>query len=124
LEFLGHTLNEHGKSFAKQKLDNVVNFVKQINIKQLRSFIGLVNYFRDHVRNLSHVLKPLQDLLTESIKKGKPKAILEWDKKAEDNFQQIKENVNACPLLYFINEEAPIFLHMDVSDYAIGAYLF
>jgi hypothetical protein len=124
LEFLGHTLNEQGISFTKQKLNSVVDFVKPVNVKQLRSFIGLVNYFRDHVRNHSHVLKPLQDLLTEGIKKGKPKSLLDWSKEAEDSFQKIKDYVNACPLLYFINDEAPIFLHTDASDYAIGAYLF
>ena len=124
LEFLGHTLNEHGISFAKQKLDSVVNFVKPENVKQLRSFIGLVNYFRDHVRNHSHVLKPLQDVLTQAIKTNKPKAKIQWNNEAENSFQEIKDHVNACPLLYFLNEEAPIFLHTDASDYAIGAYLF
>ena len=124
LEFLGHTLNEHGISFARQKLDSVIQFIKPVNVKQLRSFIGLVNYFRDHIRNHSQVLKPLQDLLTQHIKLGKPRAILQWNKEAEDSFQKIKDHVNSCPLLYFINEKAPIFLHTDASDYAIGAYLF
>ena len=54
LEFLGHKIDQDGISFTQMKLDNVVNFIQPTNIKQLRSFIGLVNYFRDHVRNNSH----------------------------------------------------------------------
>ena len=124
LEFLGHKIDQDGISFTQMKLDNVVNFIQPTNIKQLRSFIGLVNYFRDHVRNHSHVLKPLQDLLTQAIKFGKVKATLVWTSDAEHSFQQIKDSINACPQLYFLNEKAPIYLHTDASDYAIGAYLF
>jgi hypothetical protein len=124
LEFLGHTINENGISFAQTKLDSVVNFVKPENVKQLRSFIGLVNYFRDHVRNYSHVLKPLQDVLTQALKQGNSKTMIKWVKEAETSFQQIKDAVNSCPLLFFLNEDAPIFLHTDASDYAIGGYLF
>ena len=124
LEFLGHKIDQDGISFTQTKLDNVVNFIKPLNIKQLRSFIGLVNYFRDHVKNHSRVPKPLQDMLTTAIKKGKVKSTLDWTHEAEEGFQQIKDSINACPLLFFLNEEAPIYLHTDASDYAIGAYLF
>jgi cleavage and polyadenylation specificity factor subunit 1 len=77
LEFLDHKIDQDGISFTQTKLDNVKNFIKTVNIKQLLSFIGLVNYFRDHVRNHSRVLKHLQDMLTVAIKKGKVKSTLD-----------------------------------------------
>jgi cleavage and polyadenylation specificity factor subunit 1 len=77
LEFLDHKIDQDGISFTQTKLDNVENFIKTVNIKQLLSFIGLVNYFRDHVRNHSRVLKHLQDMLTVAIKKGKVKSTLD-----------------------------------------------
>ena len=93
-------------------------------MKQLKSLIRLVNYFRNHIRSHSQHLKPLQDLLAQSFRQGNSKLILIWSQQAENSFIQIKDYVNSCPLFFLLNETAPIFLHTDASDYAIGAYLF
>jgi transposase InsO family protein len=36
----------------------------------------------------------------------------------------MKERINACPKLYFMDTNAPVYLHTDASKYGIGAYLF
>ena len=90
----------------------------------LKSLIRLVNYFRNDIRSHSQHLKPLQDLLAQSFRQGNSKLILIWSQQAENSFIQIKDYVHSCPLFFLLNETAPIFLHTDASDYAIGAYLF
>jgi hypothetical protein len=47
-----------------------------------------------------------------------------WDPEAEASFERLKELINECPKLYYLNEKYPIVLCTDASDYAIGAYLF
>lgn len=55
--------------------------------------------------------------------KGKPKTI-HWDTDTSSAFDRVKEEINKCQTLYFVNENAPVYLHADASDYGIGAYLF
>ena len=100
-------------------------------MKELRSFVGLVNYFRDHIQNHSIITQPLQVMITEGAKTRmvrmpgkKPMEHIIWTPEAEASFAEIKLKINACPKLFLKDGKLPIFLHTDVSDYAIGAYLF
>ena len=41
----------------------------------------------------------------------------------EPGFHQIKESINNCTTLFFIDEHFPIILTTDASDFGIGGYL-
>ena len=59
-------INEHGTTIRNETITKVLVFPLPIYFRQLRGFIGLVNYFREHVyANLSVVVKPFQQLLEE-----------------------------------------------------------
>ena len=47
-----------------------MEFIKPSNMKELRSFVGLVNYFRAHIQNHSTTTQPLQVMITEGAKTG------------------------------------------------------
>ena len=49
---------------------------------------------------------------------------LEWNPSAEKAWDQIREDIRDCQQLFFLDPNAPVFLHTDASDYGIGAYLF
>ena len=49
--YVGHTLDATGIHFDRAKLDGVYNFSKPVYSKQLKSFVSLASYFRDHVQN-------------------------------------------------------------------------
>jgi hypothetical protein len=68
VEFVGHVLDAEGATFSRTKFDSVVEFIKPSNMKELRSFAGLVNYFRDHIQNHSIITQPLQVMITEGAK--------------------------------------------------------
>ena len=88
---------------------------------ELRSFLGLTNYFRDHVPNHSNVVAPLQKMILHASKK---QTLLLWTDEAADAFYMIKQRIAESPLLYFIHNTAPITLMTDASDYSIGGYLY
>ena len=131
VEFVGHVLDATGVTFSRTKFDSVVDFIKPSNMKELRSFVGLVNYFRDHIQDHSVITHPLQLMISEGAKTKmirvpgkKPLQYIRWTPEAEVSFADIKDKINSCPKLFFMDEKLPIFLHTDASDYAIGAYLF
>jgi len=120
IEYVGHTISKDGVSFKRSKLDSVVNFPKPSNHKELKSFIGLVNYFREHIKNASLILQPLEIEVTPYH----PKALVVWNSLLEESFETVKKAVDECPKLYFVNEESKVILETDASEVGIGAYLY
>ena len=41
-----------------------------------------------------------------------------------ESFFKLKDQINECPKLFYEDDELPIFLCTDVSDYAIVSYLY
>jgi transposase InsO family protein len=120
VEYVGHTIDETGLSFSPEKLNEVLAITPPTYAKELRSFLGLASYFRDHIQNLATIAKPLQDMITDYEKKRK----LVWTPEAELAFTDVKEAIRRCPKLFFMDDNAPVYLHTDASDYGIGAYIF
>ena len=50
VEYVGHTVNSEGISFSREKIEKVLNIPLPRCQKQLKSFLGITNYFRDHIR--------------------------------------------------------------------------
>jgi len=120
IEYVGHVINQHGTTMSDEKIRSVLNFPVPQKLKDLRSFLGLVNYFRDHIRNHSTVVGPLYDVLDVLTKTRK----LVWTDDAKNAFHSIKREIEKCPTLFFVNDNAPITLQTDASDYGVGGYLF
>jgi hypothetical protein len=59
IEYVGHVIDSEGKTFTRDKLDSVVNFPKPVRQKDMKSFLGLANYFRLHIPNHTTVVGPL-----------------------------------------------------------------
>ena len=64
VEFVGHIINENGLTFSVDKLNGIRNFPIPRLQKELKSFLGLANFFRDHVQGHSLMAIPLQNLIT------------------------------------------------------------
>ena len=120
VEYVGHTLNEHGMHFTDKKLRDVYEFPEPVFQKQMKSFVGLATYFNSHVRNFATVTKPLHHVITPYKKHNK----IVWTTQARKAFQEIKEKIRLCPSLFYVDDNSPIYLCTDASIYGIGAYLY
>jgi hypothetical protein len=120
VEYLGHTINNRGVDFSTEKKNSVLLTPLPKTEKQLRQFLGLANYFRDHVKNHSITVQPLNELIRDYERTRR----IQWTPEAMAAFEQIKHVVGHCPMLHFVDETSPIFLHTDASDFGVGGYLF
>ncbi len=118
IEFVGHVVNADGISFSGEKRDKVLNFPLPEKVKQLMGFIGLVNYFRDHVSDMTNKLKALRELTTD---RKKP---VQWTEETKRLFYKVRDEVASCPTLFFLDPNGLVFVLTDASDYGIGAYIF
>jgi transposase InsO family protein len=120
IDFVGKVLSENGLQMSQAKIRSVLDFPKPIIAKQLKSFLGLVNYFRDFIRNQSSIVHPLHQLI---LNYNKTKKII-WTLEADACFDLVKSEVAKCTTMHFLDDHAPISLQTDASDYGVGGYLF
>jgi hypothetical protein len=51
--YVGHTINGDGIHFSRERLEGIMEIKVPMTQKLLKSFLGLANYFRKHVRDFS-----------------------------------------------------------------------
>ena len=82
--FVGHEVDSLGLSIYQARIDSTIAFTKLVTLKELSSFLGLVNYFRDHLRNHS---RHSHDIVA-AANKHSTKAIT-WTDDALHGFEQL-----------------------------------
>lgn len=122
LEFVGHVLDGEGLHFTREKIEKVLAIPLPVFDSEMKSFIGLATYFRDHVRGFAAITAPLHELIVQYEKKRK-KAI-QYTQAALVAFELIKKAINDCPKLYFIDDKLIIYVCTDACDIACGACIY
>ena len=121
VEYLGHIVSREGLRKPPQYLDKVNEFPMPTTVRQLREFLGLVNFQRKFVANFSSLQKPLSEKLV-----GRGSRKLKWTRDMEAAFLTLKEKIKEDLLLSFPDFSAgasPLELFVDASDIGAGACL-
>lgn len=121
LTFLGYHVSEAGYKPPQYRVDTIVNYPKPQTIKQMRRFLGMINYYRTLIPHAAHLLKPLNAYLKDSRKNNQRK--VNWTPEAEDSFKEAKETLATIALTTYPAPDAPLALRTDASDTCIGAAL-
>jgi hypothetical protein len=116
LPFLGHIISPQGIAPDPQKIEAVQKIQPPKNVTQLRSFLGLVGYYRQFIRDFSSIAKPLNQLLH----KDEP---YEWNEPQQDAFTRLKHRLISAPILAYPNFKRVFILATDASYYGFGATL-
>ena len=122
VEFIGHTISKDGITFSREKIAHVIAQEKPEFDVQLKSFVGLVNYFASHIKNFSTVMAPLNKLLVGYVKR-RPKRV-QWTKESSDTFDNLKHIMNEIPVLFFPTADGEVVVETDASDYGIGGWCY
>ena len=88
VDFLGHTVDAEGLHPTAEKLKAVLEAPAPQNVQELRSFLGLINYYGHFISNLSTLLSPLNRLL-QSNKRW------DWSPECVQAFQAAKEQLTS-----------------------------
>jgi transposase InsO family protein len=116
VSYLGHVISENGVSPEPAKTRAIEEYPPPQNVKQLRSFLGLMSYYRRFVPNFSHIAAPLHRLL-------KKDAVYEWTVENEQAFQILKGKLMSAPILKYPDFAQPFILTTDASEEGLGAVL-
>lgn len=116
LTYLGHIVSIEGVSTDPSKIKTVQEWPQPQNVKDLRSFLGMVGYYRKFVPHFGIVSKPLTDLL-------KKNTIFVWTPATKASFQTLKKALLTAPVLAMPNFDEPFTIETDASAKGIGVIL-
>ena len=68
VEYLGHVIDRDGLHSLQEKLRTIQEAPEPRNITELKSFLGLLNYYAKFLPNLANVLFPLYRLLQKNVR--------------------------------------------------------
>ena len=68
IEFLGVVIGPNGIEIKKEKVDRVLSWLEPKNVKDIRKFLGFVNYYRRFIKNFAWVTRPMNMLTRKDIK--------------------------------------------------------
>ena len=116
VEYLRHRIDAEGLHATEDKLEAIANAPVPRNIQELRSFLGLLNYYRKFLPNLSTVLEPLNNLLQKDHR-------WEWTSQCTEAFQKAKNSLMKSKALTHYDSTLPITLAADASAYGVGVVI-
>ncbi|GBG72323.1 hypothetical protein CBR_g11902 [Chara braunii] len=114
--YLGHVLDGDGVKPEDSKIAAIRDWPTPRTLTELRSFLGLANYYRKFVRNFSTVAAPLRRLLRKET-------IWKWDKDCTSAMKKLKQALIEYPVLKVADPSLPFVVTTDASQYGIGAML-
>lgn len=120
ITFLGYSISEKGTKPLESKVQAIAEFTPPKTVRELRRFLGMVNFYRRFLPNAAQIQAPLNGLLTGSVKASHPVNIEGDSLKA---FEACKKSLCDAALLAHPDSSAKLGLVTDASDTAIGGVL-
>jgi hypothetical protein len=116
-KFLGHIVSAKGIRPDPKKVAAVQDWPILKNVPDVRSFLGLVNYFWKFIDHFASLAEPLTNLTRSKVK-------WEWTSRCQQSFLAVTNCLTNAPLLRSPNEKLPYEVVTDASAVGLGAVLF
>lgn len=117
--FLGYRISESGTKPLESKVEAIKEFPVPKTVKQLRRFLGMLNFYRRFLPQAAKIQAPLNALLAGGSLKASHPVDITGDTLVA--FEQCKENLSNAALLSHPDCNAKLALVTDASDLAMGA---
>jgi len=112
VEYCGHIIDKKGLHKSPDKIRAIMRAPAPENVTQLRSFLGLVNYYHKFLPNLSSVVHPLNNLL-------KAGATWAWTDDCRTALRKCKALITSEEVLVHFDPSLPLRVACDASPLGI-----
>ncbi|CAB0031385.1 unnamed protein product [Trichogramma brassicae] len=116
VQFLGYIIDREGLRTDPDKVKAVLNCPPPKNIKQLKSFMGMVGWYSRFLKDLAEIRTPLTKLTQKDI-------AWHWGPEQEQAFTTLKRMLTEAPVLARPDPDIMFTLQTDASNFALGAVL-
>lgn len=113
---LGYIISDGGLLTDPRKVSAVLNHPPPTTVKEVRTFLGMAQYYSRFILNFSHIAAPIINLT-------KKNSVFEWSQLCQEAFNKLKELLCSPPVLHYPDFSLPFIVHCDASNDALGATL-
>ena len=117
IDFLGLLIGKDGLQVNPEKVEILKTWPKPASVTDIRSFLGLLQFFRRFIPDFAKIASPLTDL----TKKGS--GVHKWNEECDKSFQKLKDAITTAPVLVAPDWSKPFRGHIDASERAVGGTL-
>ncbi|GFW99422.1 transposon Tf2-9 polyprotein [Trichonephila clavipes] len=121
VEYLGFLITAEGSRPLPEKVQAILSYKLPETIHDLRTFLGMINFYRRYLKDTAKTQAPLHELLKGAKKKDRRK--VHWTDDTRRSFEKCKTDLAEAALLSFPRSGLPLSLCTDASDFAVGAVL-
>ena len=114
--FLGHMVSASGVSVDPGKVEAVMCWERPKSVFEIRSFLGLVRYYRRFIEDFFRLAAPMIRLTRKEVK-------FVWDDSCERNFQELKRRLTSAPILIVSERGQRYIVYCDASKDELGCVL-
>ena len=116
IEFLGVIIGSNGIEMEKEKMDRMLSWPEPKNTKDIRKFLGLINYYRRFIKNFAQVARPMNMLTRKDVKQ-------QQGEEQQKAFDELKRIFTTKPVLVAPDLNKEFRIEVDASNYATGGVL-
>ncbi|CAC5362605.1 unnamed protein product [Mytilus coruscus] len=116
VKYLGQVISKEGVKVDPEKTSAVATFPEPKTQNDVRSFLGMCNYYRKFVQSYSKITTPLTELLKKDVQ-------FRWTPQCKIAFDDLKTRLTSSPILAYADMNKRFEIICDASDYAIGHML-
>ena len=116
MTYLGFKISSRGVEATGDKTAAILKAPEPRDVRELRMWLGLINYYGKFLRNLATILSPLYRLLRAG-------QVWEWTDVESSAFQKAKELLVSPPVLAHFDPAKPVVLACDAGPVGIGCVL-
>jgi hypothetical protein len=113
VDYLGFTITRNGIKPQDSKIQGILNIATPKTQKDIRKFVGMVNFYRDLFPKRAAILAPLTDLC------GKNKTFV-WNPEQNEAFLKVKQLMGQETLLTYPLFDKPFIIYTDASEKQMG----
>ena len=114
--YVGHVLSKDGLKADPEKIRAVKEMKPPVNAKELKTFLGFIQYLGTFMPNMATESAPLRELLEKNV-------AWHWDHLQEESFQKLKQMASSTPVLGYYDPRGPLCLSVDASSKGLGTVL-
>jgi hypothetical protein len=115
-EYLGFILTREGIKPQQQKVNAILQVALPCNVKQVPSFVGMLNHYKAMIPCHSHLLTLLTALTKKNIK-------FEWTKEHQQAFDSLKNSCACEVVLAYLDFSVPFKIYTNASKYQIRSII-
>ena len=116
IRFLGVVIGPNGIEMEKKKVDGVLSWPEPKNVKDVRKFLGLANYYRRFIKDFTQVARPMNTLMRKDVKQ-------QWGDKQQQAFDELKRILTTRPVVVAPDLDKEFRVEADASNYTTRGVL-